>query len=393
MNETRYKCTESGGKSTSDRESGYCRILLGILSLFMHDSPFTVIARTRAGRRGRLQTPHGTIETPFFLPVATAGAMKGVTFSDLHQLGYQALLCNTYHLHITPGETIVRRAGGLHEFIGWKKPILTDSGGFQVFSLSSIRSIDEDGVRFRNHRSGAEVFLGPVESLSIQHALGSDIIMCFDECPPSKAPKADQIRAVDRTLRWAALCRKTHETLAAPQQKKPLLFGIVQGGLHADLRKKCAEELQAIGFDGYAIGGLAVGETEQEMYSVLDLVCPLLPEEKPRYLMGVGERHQHREAIARGVDMFDCVSPMREARHGMIWLTDGGKIRIRRAENSLDDSPLDPLSTLELCRNVKKSYLHHLFRIGERYGETIACLQNMAVTKSAMDATRKSCEH
>lgn len=318
--------------------------------------------------------------------------MKGITFEDVDFFGFEAILSNTYHLHLTPGEAPIKRAGGLHAFIGWKKPILTDSGGFQIFSLRSIRSIDETGVTFQNHRDGREVFLGPAESITIQHDLGSDIIMCFDECPPSTAPKADQIRAVDRTLRWAKVCKNTHEKLVAATEKRPLLFGIVQGGLHADLRTKCAEELQAIGFDGYAVGGLAVGETEQEMYDVLDAVCPLLPTNKPRYLMGVGELRQHKNAVERGIDMFDCVSPMREARHGSIWITGGTKIRIRRKEFGDDDTPLDPLSTSLLSRTVKKSYLHHLFRIGERYGETIACRQNMAVTHAAMIDIRAACE-
>lgn len=354
---------------------------------------FTLDRTSSLGRRGTISTAHGDIHTPFFFPVATAGAMKGITFDDLHALGAQALLCNTYHLHIHPGEAVVERAGGLHEFINWPKPILTDSGGYQVFSLSKIRSITDEGVQFRNHRNGSPIFLGPKESITIQHKLGADIIMCFDECPPSTAPKADQIKAVDRTLRWAKVCKQTHEQLLqAHPGKHKFLFGIVQGGLERDLRQKCAEELMAIGFDGYAVGGLAVGETEKDMLSVLDYVCPLLPADKPRYLMGVGELHQHREAVRRGIDMFDCVSPMREARHGNIWLKDSTKLRIRRAEFLQDDSVIDPLSPALTSRNHKKSYLHHLFKIGERYGETIACLQNIAVTLQAIRELRTDLE-
>ncbi len=326
------------------------------------------------------------------MPVATAGAMKGMTIDDLLALSPDILLCNTYHLHLSPHEDIVAAAGGLHEFIGWKKPILTDSGGFQVFSLKALRTITDEGVAFRDHRSGATHFIGPKEAMHIQHKLGADIIMCFDECPPSKASRAEQIQAVDRTLLWAKICKKEHESLKkkkvieGSKQHSPLLFGIVQGGLEKDLRKKCAEELQAIGFDGYAIGGLAVGESESEMYDVLQIVCPLLPENKPRYLMGVGERHQLIHAIQKGIDMFDCVSPMREARHGNIWLDDGSKLRIRRSEYKNDFSLLDPHSPAPIGRHHSRAYVHHLMRLGERYGETIACIQNMA---STLDTIRK----
>jgi queuine tRNA-ribosyltransferase len=374
---------------------------------------FTLHRTTSIGRRGTLHTAHGDIQTPFFLPVATAGAMKGITLPDLVELESQVLLCNTYHLHIQPGEDIIQDAGGLHHFLHWDKPILTDSGGFQVFSLKSIRSITDAGVQFQNHRNGSPLFIGPVESISIQHKLGSDIIMCFDECPPSTAPRADQMKAVDRTLRWAKECKRVHEELKTKRStagipkkpksprkaitslesldssKSPLLFGIVQGGLERDLREKCANELIAIGFDGYAVGGLAVGETESEMLSVLDVVCPLLPENQARYLMGVGEIHQLREAAKRGIDMADCVSPMREARHGNVWLSDGTKLRINRAEYKTDHSPIDANSPTRFGRDNLKSYLHHLLRLGERYGETIACMQNMGVMLDSMRKLRE----
>ncbi len=372
--------------------------------LFLHtDAVFRLEKKTRAGRVGLLETGHGDISTPFFMPVATAGAMKGITMQDLLDLGADVMLCNTYHLHLTPGEKIVRDAGGLHAFTGWDKPILTDSGGFQVFSLESIREIREDGVAFKDHRNGNPLFLGPKEAMSIQHALGADIIMCFDECPPSTAPRVDQMKAVDRTLRWAKVCKEEHEKLKWPKKPKgprrptkntspPLLFGIVQGGLELDLRKRCAEELIAIGFDGYAIGGLAVGESEEEMFAVVKAVCPLLPEDKPRYLMGVGERRQITETVKLGIDMFDCVSPMREARHGSVWLTNGEKIRIHRSEYATDHTPIDADSSAPTSRKHLKSYLHHLMRINERYGETLACLQNMSVVLEHMRELQKKIE-
>lgn len=350
---------------------------------------FTLQKSTGLGRRATLRTSHGDIETPFFMPVATAGAMKGISLPDLEELGAQILLCNTYHMHVQPGEGIVRDAGGLHGFLHWNKPILTDSGGFQVFSLQSIRTITDDGVRFQNHRNGSPLFIGPKESITIQHALGADIIMCFDECPPSTAPRVDQMKAVDRTLRWAKECKRVHEGLKG-ERKFPLLFGIVQGGLERDLREKCAQELIAIGFDGYAVGGLAVGETEHEMMNVLDVVCPLLPQDKPRYLMGVGEIHQLQQAAARGIDMADCVSPMREARHGNVWLSSGTKVRILRSEFRTDYSPIDVQSPTRYGRDHSKAYLHHLMRLGERYGETIACMQNMGVMLQAMRTLREA---
>lgn len=369
---------------------------------------FELLQSTAVGRRGRLVTAHGVIESPFFMPVGTCGAMKGISHRELEELGAQILLCNTYHLHLQPGEKVVQEAGGLHSFIGWKKPILTDSGGFQVFSLRAISKITDQGVNFRSHLNGAPLFLGPEEAMRIQHSLGSDIIMCFDQCPPSKAKRSEIVEAVDRTLRWAAECKRWHDTLKStksprnpkkPRKKKlssdssdssvssassPLLFGIIQGGLERDLREKCAEELQAIGFDGYAVGGLAVGEEEQEMYDVLDAVCPLLPADKPRYLMGVGKLNQLRDCVAKGIDMFDCVLPMREARHGTIYLSDGNRIRITGAAYIHDHSPVDANSPSELSRRHSKSYLCHLLRANERYGETIACMQNLGITLELM---------
>lgn len=361
---------------------------------------FTLHNTSPLCRHGTVHTMHGDIPTPVFMPVATGGAMRGVTLEDLHVLGADVLLCNTYHLHLRPGEQTVADAGGLHHFIGWDKPILTDSGGFQVFSLKDIREITDAGVKFSSHLDGSPLFLGPEEAITIQWKLGSDIITCFDECPPSTAPRAAQVAAVDRTLRWAKECKRVHDemkTKSARTAKKttnidapshPLLFGIVQGGLERDLREKCAQELITIGFDGYAVGGLAVGETEDEMMNILDAVCPILPTDKPRYLMGVGRLHQIREAVAKGIDMFDCVLQMREARHGTIYLSDGTKIRIVNAEFSKDYSPLDPHSPAPTSRSHTKAYLNHLLRSNERYGETLACLQNLAVTFEEMRKLR-----
>ncbi len=332
------------------------------------------------------------------MPVGTAGAMKGISHHELLELGAQILLCNTYHLHLQPGEDIVAEAGGLHDFIHWNKPILTDSGGFQVFSLRGISKIEEHGVHFQSHLNGDPLFLGPEEAMRIQHKLGADIIMCFDQCPPSTAPRADQIKAVDRTIRWARECKLHHEKLKSAKRSSdssdsfdssPLLFGIIQGGLERDLRQKCAEELAAIGFDGYAVGGLAVGETQEEMYDILDCVCPALPEDKPRYLMGVGKLEQLTAAVSKGIDMFDCVLPMREARHGTVYLSDGTKFRATKSELLHDHSPIDPDSPSALSREHSKAYLCHLLRAGERYGETIACMQNLGITLSLMQALRK----
>jgi len=351
---------------------------------------FALLKSTPLGRRGRLTTAHGAIETPFFMPVGTAGAMKGITFDHLLSLGTQVLLCNTYHLHLQPGEEIVASAGGLHPFVGWEKPILTDSGGYQVYSLRTISAITEDGVQFRSHLNGDLHFIGPKESVEIQWKLGADIIMCFDECPPSTAPRAAIEAAVDRTIRWAKVCKETHENLKAQGTKSPpLLFGIVQGGLHQDLREKCARALISIGFDGYAIGGLAVGESPDEMLAVLSMVCPLLPEDQPRYLMGVGEISQMRAAIAKGIDMFDCVLPMRIARHGQVLLSDGSSINIENSAYRTAHVPIDADSPSSLSRTHFRSYLHHLFKSRERLAETLAQLQNLGVTLKAIRELRE----
>lgn len=349
---------------------------------------FSLSTTSDIGRRGTLTLGHGTIETPFFMPVGTAGAMKGLTHNDLLELGAQILLCNTYHLLLHPGDEVIKDAGGLHEFIGWDKPILTDSGGFQVYSLRGISKIEEHGVHFQSHKNGDRYFIGPEEAMRIQHNFDSDMIMVFDECPPSTAKRSDIQKAVDRTLRWAKKCKEIHDDIGGSSR----LFAIVQGGLERDLREFCAQELIAMDFDGYAIGGLAVGESEADMYGVLDSVCPLLPEDKPRYLMGVGEINQLKTCVSKGIDMFDCVLPMRIARHGSILMSDGSQIRIQGAQYKDDHSIIDPHSPSALSRHHKKNFLHHLFKCNERLGETIACAQNLGITLQTMQSLRENME-
>lgn len=386
-------------------------------------SAFTLLSTSPLGRRGHLTTAHGVIETPFFMPVGTAGAMKGLTHEDLLALGAQILLCNTYHLHLHPGEDVIAKAGGLHRFIHWEKPILTDSGGYQVFSLARLRSIDDTGVTFRSHVDGSEHWFDPATAIQIQHKFGSDSILCLDQCPPSTAKRSEILEATDRTLKWAAECKREHmrlmrmrnptNTRNAKNARKdvrsttflqssnsshslhssPLLFCVLQGGLERDLREKCAQELIAIGFDGYAIGGLAIGESEEEMYGVLDTVCPILPADHSRYLMGVGVIDQLKTCVAKGIDMFDCVFPMRVARHGKILLSSGPSLDIDKAMYRDDFTPIDPGAPSPLSRTHSKAYLHHLMKTKERYGETIACMQNLGVTLEAMRKLRGEMEN
>lgn len=355
---------------------------------------FTLKKTTPLGRRASLTTEHGVIETPFFMPVGTAGAMKGITHDELLELEAQILLCNTYHLHLRPGEETVADAGGLHAFIGWNKPILTDSGGFQVYSFGKKgrTKVTEDGVRFQSHIDGADLFIGPDESMKIQHDLGSDIIMVFDECPPSTASRADIQKAVDKTLRWAERCKNLNTEHKKKTGKKPLLFGIVQGGLERDIREKCAEELIAMDFDGYALGGLAVGESQEEMYGVTEAIAPLLPENKPRYLMGVGVIEQLRTCIEMGIDMFDCVLPMRLARHGVVWTSSGEELRMQNAKYADMHEVIDADSPSKMSTVHLKSYLHHLIKCNERLGETIAGKQNLGLLLHEMKNIRTAME-
>jgi queuine tRNA-ribosyltransferase len=309
-------------------------------------------------RLGRLTTAHGVVETPVFMPVGTQASVKAIDPRELHEMGTQIILGNTYHLNIRPGMEIIRAAGGLHRFMNWEKPILTDSGGFQVFSLAKIRKIKTHGVEFRSHIDGSPLFLGPKEAMEIQRTLGSDIAMVFDECPPHDAPAREQRLAVERTIRWAGECREQ------PRAAGQLVFGIVQGGSNPALREECAKALVPMDFDGYAIGGVSVGEPEPEMFRAVELTEPFLPVHKPRYAMGLGTPAQLVELIARGVEMFDCVLPTRVARNGTVF-TRKGTFILKNAENKMDFRPLEDGCECFACRHFTRAYLRHLYNVQE----------------------------
>ncbi|MFM7101841.1 MAG: tRNA guanosine(34) transglycosylase Tgt [Verrucomicrobiota bacterium] len=320
-------------------------------------------------RLGRLHTAHGTVDTPVFMPVGTQASVKALDNRELLEMGTQILLGNTYHLGIRPGLDILRQAGGLHGFMNWTRPILTDSGGFQVFSLGKIRKIREHGVEFRSHLDGSPLFLGPKESMEIQRVLGSDIAMVFDECPPHTASREDVARAVKRTLKWAAECR------VQPRAPGQLVFGIVQGTHHADLRRKCAEELLQMDFDGYAIGGVSVGEPEPEMMQAVEITEPHLPAGKARYAMGLGTPAQLVELVARGVDMFDCVLPTRVARNGTAF-TRRGTFAIKGGAVKADFGPIDAGCQCFACRHHTRAYIRHLLNVNEILGLRLVSIHN-----------------
>ena len=325
--------------------------------------------RTRA-RLGRLFTPHGTVETPVFMDVGTLGTVKALEPRDLKELGAQVILGNTYHLMLRPGAEVLAAAGGLHRFMGWDGPILTDSGGFQVFSLAKMRKITEEGCRFNSHIDGHEFFLGPRESMAMQRVLGSDIAMVFDECLPYPCDRARAEKSVAQTLRWAQASKDQ------PHADGQLVFGIVQGGVYDDLRRSCAEELVRIGFDGYAIGGVSVGEPEEEMYRAVEASVPFLPEGSPRYVMGLGVQRQMAECVARGVDMFDCVIPTRIARHGTA-ITRGGNIAVKAAKYAFDQGPVEEGCGCPCCRGFSRSYIRHLINCGEILGLRLLTIHNV----------------
>jgi len=344
---------------------------------------FQVLHRSSetAARAGILRTPHAEIETPVFMPVGTQATVKTMTPEEVAGLGFRIILSNTYHLHLRPGEDIVREAGGLHRFMNWPHAILTDSGGFQVFSLAPLRKIEEDGVRFQSHIDGRPLFLSPEKSIAIQEALGADIIMAFDECIPYPSDYEYAKRSTERTLRWAARC------LAAKTRSDQALFGIVQGGTYPELWDATARRLVEMGFPGFGIGGLSVGEPKPVMFRMLETATAALPEDKPRYLMGVGEPTDLVEGVARGVDMFDCVMPTRIARHGTIF-TRRGPVTLRNAQYARDFSPLDPECDCYACRNYTRAYVRHLLRAGEVLGIRLTTWHNLAFMANLMEEIR-----
>ncbi len=344
-------------------------------------------------RRGTFTTPHGVIESPFFMNVGTAAAIKGgISSVDLKGLKTQVELCNTYHLHLRPGDDIIYKMGGLHKFMNWDKPILTDSGGFQVFSLAKLRKIKEEGVYFASHIDGRRLFIGPEESMQIQSHLASTIAMAFDECIENPAPREYVQRSVERTTRWLQRCKAEMARLnSLPEtiNKQQMLFGINQGGTYDDIRIEHMKAISEIDLDGYAVGGLAVGEPTEEMYHILDAVLPYAPVNKPRYLMGVGTPSNIIEGVYRGIDMFDCVMPSRNARHATIFTWDG----IMHATNKcyeLDDRPLDTKCDCPTCRNFSRAYIRHLFKAGEQLGGRLAVQHNLYFYNTLMEKIREA---
>ncbi|MCF2595900.1 tRNA guanosine(34) transglycosylase Tgt [Pseudoflavonifractor phocaeensis] len=354
---------------------------------------FEVIKTEGRARRGVFTCPHGTVQTPVFMNVGTQGAIKGaVSAHDLKDIGCQIELSNTYHLHLRPGDGVVRQMGGLHKFMDWDGPMLTDSGGFQVFSLSGLRKIKEEGVTFASHIDGRRIFMGPEESMQIQSNLGSDIAMAFDECVENPSPREYVQQSCERTVRWLERCIEEHKRLnAQPDCVNPgqMLFGINQGGTYPDIRVWHMEEIAKLDCDGYAIGGLAVGEPTQVMYDIIDAVESHMPQDKPRYLMGVGTPSNIIEAVARGVDFFDCVMPARNARHGKLY-TWQGTINLKNEKYKLDPRPIDPTCTCPACSSFSRAYLRHLFTAGEMLAMRLAVLHNLHFYNELMARIRQA---
>ena len=354
---------------------------------------YTVLKQEGRAKRARMETVHGTIETPVFMNVGTAAAIKGaVSTMDLQEIKTQVELSNTYHLHVRPGDKVVKQLGGLHKFMNWDKPILTDSGGFQVFSLSKLRKIKEEGVYFNSHVDGRKIFMGPEESMQIQSNLGSTIAMAFDECPSSVASREYVQASVDRTTRWLQRCKdemarlNSLEDTVNPHQ---LLFGINQGAIYDDIRIAHAETISKMDLDGYAVGGLAVGETHEEMYRILDSVVPHLPVDKPTYLMGVGTPANILEAVSRGVDFFDCVYPSRNGRHGHVY-TNFGKINLFNAKYELDSRPIEEGCQCPACRHYSRAYIRHLLKAKEMLGMRLCVLHNLYFYNTMMEEIRNA---
>lgn len=356
---------------------------------------YKLLTKDGMAKRGEFETVHGTIQTPVFMNVGTVGAIKGaVSTDDLRTIGTQVELSNTYHLHVRTGDKLIKEFGGLHKFMGWDKPILTDSGGFQVFSLSGLRKIKEEGVYFQSHIDGHHIFMGPEESMQIQSNLGSTIAMAFDECPSSRADRTYIQNSVDRTTRWLERCKiKMKELNSLPDTVNPhqMLFGINQGGIFADIRVEHAKRIRELDLDGYAIGGLAVGETHEEMYHILDEVVPYLPEEKPTYLMGVGTPANIIEAVDRGVDFFDCVYPSRNGRHGHVY-THHGKLNLFNKKFELDPRSIEEGCQCPACRTYSRAYIRHLLKAKEMLGMRLCVLHNLYFYNHLMEEIRGAIE-
>lgn len=352
---------------------------------------YRLLKQEGRAKLGELQTVHGTIQTPVFMNVGTVAAIKGaVATSDLEEIKTQVQLSNTYHLHVRPGDKIVKQLGGLHKFMSWDKPILTDSGGFQVFSLASLRKIKEEGVYFSSHIDGRKIFMGPEESMQIQSNLASTIAMAFDECPSSLADRSYVQASVDRTTRWLERCKKEMDRLNSLEDtinKKQMLFGIDQGAIFADIRKEHAKRISEMDLDGYAIGGLAVGESHEEMYYVLEETVPYLPANKPTYLMGVGTPANILEGVERGVDFFDCVYPSRNGRHGHLY-TNHGKINLFNAKYELDERPIEEGCGCPACRRYSRAYIRHLLKAKEMLGMRLCVLHNLYFYNTMMEEIR-----
>lgn len=354
---------------------------------------YQIINQAGNAKSARMETVHGVIETPVFMNVGTAAAIKGaVSTMDLKEIGTQVQLSNTYHLHVRPGDEIVFKLGGLHKFMVWDKPILTDSGGFQVFSLAGLRKIKEEGVYFQSHIDGRKIFMGPEESMQIQSHLASTIAMTFDECPSSKAERQYIQASVERTTRWLVRCKKEMGRLNAMPEtinKEQLLFGINQGGIFPDIRIEHAKAITELDLDGYAVGGLAVGESHEEMYHILDEVVPYLPKDKPVYLMGVGTPANILEAVDRGVDFFDCVYPSRNGRHGHVY-TNEGKRNLFNAKYELDDKPIEEGCQCPACRHYSRAYIRHLLKAKEMLGMRLCVLHNLYFYNHMMEEIRRA---
>ena len=356
---------------------------------------YKLITRDGLAKRADFETPHGVIKTPVFMNVATAAAIKGaLSATDLEQIKTEVMLCNTYHMHVRPGEDIVYKMGGLQRFTTWSRPILTDSGGFQVFSLAKLRNIKEEGVIFSSHIDGRKIFMGPEESMNIQSALASTIAMAFDECPPAKAEREYVIRSVERTERWLLRCverMKELNSLDTTINKEQMLFGINQGAVYDDIRIDNAKRISELDLPGYSIGGLAVGESHEEMYHILDVTVPHLPLEKPTYLMGVGTPENILEAVDRGVDFFDCVYPTRNGRHGQVY-TNQGKLNLKNKKYELDDSPIDPTCDCPVCKRYSRAYIRHLLKRDEMLGLRLAVMHNLYFYNNMMEEIRTAIE-